>query len=101
MTSLTTIDIQRTERLVSAERKRVVGRAAWTAFFFMEGAFNLVVVFAFQDNMPGVRIANSVAGIVMLGGFALATAALLDSKLKHAELLAELMRLRPLHDKDY
>lgn len=101
MTSLTTIDIQRTERLVSVERKRTAKLAAWMAFTLIAAGLNLVGGFALQDNMAVVRIFNVAVGFMMLGGFVLAVLAFLDAKLKHAELLAELTHLRTLHDKGY
>jgi hypothetical protein len=101
MTSTTTVDIERIERSVEAERSRAATAMVMVFVWGVIAVLNFVAAFTTAYTIPILAVFNLVGFILLVVATAIKLKTLVVAKLKHAELVAELTRLRTLYDKGY
>lgn len=98
--SETVTNTQQLERQIESERKSTARKLGISLFFIVASLFFFSSLFIQEYSVIFIRTIITVMGFLMLYYGSVYVEKYFLSKLKHAELLAELMRLRTLRDKD-
>ena len=98
MVTMTTPRIEDVERLVNTERERAV-RAATKALMYLVAAAASWMGSDQENFLVGIFAIFTLMITLVIPSFYIGE--FISSKLKHAEYLAELTRLRTLNDKAY